>query len=108
MLFGSQSLLVKPVTTPSLPLIATGFVPPVVRMPSLPSIPTEPIVALPSLPLRVTLSPALTVPLVPSIATASAPEPAVTLPVLPSRVTDLVGSDAPKVIVSFKALSYTV
>ena len=45
MLFGSQVLLVNPVTTPSLPFTATGLFPPVVMMPSLPSIPTVPIVA---------------------------------------------------------------
>ena len=104
MLFGSQVLLVNPVTTPSLPFTATGLLPPVVMMPSLPSIPTVPIVALPSLPSRAILSPAFTEPFLPSIATALAPSPALIVPVVPSTVTALVGS-APNVTVSFNLLS---
>ena len=123
MLLGFQALLVKPVTTPSLPFTAIGFVPPVVMMPSLPSIPTVPIPALPSLPLSVILSatftdpftpsiataflpsPAFTVPFVPSIATALPSLPAVIVPAIPSIVIALVGSAAPNVILSFNLLS---
>ena len=123
MLLGSHVLLVKPVTTPSLPFTATGLLPPVVMMPSLPSIPTVPIAALPSLPLRAILSATFTEPLTPSIATAFVPSPALIVPsvpliatalpslpalivpFVPSTVIAFVGSAAPKVILSFNLLS---